>query len=150
MQKACRCWRGTRCSFVCKDEQRTFWGNLWYIVTLNWIKEFFNCEQRAVKVGTDAEKLKTVLSTIEEHNEFGLQQLHAYEEYLANVRKSSSVTTQWASFLITHNAWRAKSKTKQHITGPIKFSHNQLLKDGVIMESEVPEDRFVFISPYES
>jgi len=105
-------------------------------------EEFLNCNQRIVKVATDIEKLKTVLQALQEHNEFGNQQLRAYEEYLSNVRTNTITSTKRGD----------KSKTKTHVTGPFKFTHNQLMKDGVIMESDVPDDRrshvsFEFTSP---
>ena len=46
----------------------------------------------------------------------------------------------------------AASSASQHNAGPFKFTHAQLERDGVIVESEVPENRrnniyFIFTSP---
>ncbi|KAH3767777.1 RasGTPase-activating protein [Pelomyxa schiedti] len=104
-------------------------------------EEFLNSNQRIVKVAADIEKLKVVHQALLEHNEFGNQQLRAYEEYLNNARNP----------LGTGPARGDKTKVK-HISGPFKFTHNQLMKDGVIIESDVPDDRrahvcFEFSSP---
>jgi len=37
---------------------------------------------------------------------------------------------------------QTSAQTGSQIMGPFKFSHNQLEKDGIIIESEVPENRF--------
>lgn len=99
-----------------------------------------NYEAQIQRTGTDLERLKTVLSNIHEHNEYLKQQYEAYKEYLTNVRSKSSTTT-------TKNT---KSKKVDSLTpvrrGPFKFSHVKLQQDGIIIESEVPEERFHFFN----
>jgi len=70
------------------------------------------------------------LKNISEHNEFLKQQYDAYKEYLSNVRLNC-----------TTNPGSGKDKNKLTKKGPFKFSHTKLTQDGIIIESEVPEER---------
>ena len=87
-----------------------------------------NYEAQIQKTSTDLERLKAVLKNIHEHNEFLKQQFDAYKQYLTNVREKS-VTAP------------SKDKNKAKPKGPFKFSHVKLTQDGIIIESEVPEER---------
>jgi len=89
------------------------------------VQELVNYEAQIQKTNFDLERLKTVLKNIHDHNEFLKQQFEAYKQYLANVREKS-VTNP---------------KKEKHNKGPFKFSHVKLQQDGVIIESEVPEER---------
>jgi Ras GTPase-activating-like protein IQGAP2/3 len=91
-------------------------------------------DAQITRTNADLEKLKAVLSSIQEHNEFLKQQYVAYKEYLNNVRENcSSANTKTSG---------KKVKESNAKKGPFKFSHTQLQKDGIIIESEVPEERF--------
>lgn len=81
------------------------------------------------------ERLKTVLSNIHEHNEFLKQQYDAYKEYLANVRSKSTTAPK------AKNAKKTADPAGVVKKGPFKFSHSKLQQDGIIVESEVPEER---------
>jgi len=72
------------------------------------------------------------LKNINEHNEFLKQQYEAYKEYLNNVREKSYSSNE------NKNKKGASKSTKK---GPFRFSHTKLTQDGVIIESEVPEER---------
>jgi len=92
------------------------------------VQELINYEAQIQKTNTDLVRLKTVLKNIHEHNEFLKQQYEAYKEYLTNVRQKT--------------ASNPKGSGKQIMKkGPFKFSHVKLQQDGVIIESEVPEER---------
>jgi len=93
------------------------------------IQELVNYEGQIQRTNSDLTRLKSVLKSIHSHNEFLKQQYEAYKEYLANVRQNCS----------SNEKEKGKGKTKK--TGPFKFSHTKLEQDGVIIESEVPEER---------
>lgn len=95
------------------------------------VQELVNYEAQIHKTAMDLERLKAVLKNIHKHNEFLQQQYEAYKEYLANVMQNCG-----------SNPKDDKSK-KQQKKGPFKFSHVKLQQDGVIIESEVPEERFI-------
>lgn len=88
-------------------------------------------ESQIERTNIDIERLKTVLKNLHEHNQFLKQQYEAYKEYLANVRQNCSSTLKSKD-----NKESIKKK------GPVKFSHIKLQQDGVIIESEVPDERF--------
>lgn len=91
------------------------------------VQELINYEAQIEKTAQDVEKLKPVLKSIHSHNEFLRQQYEAYKEYLNNVRQKCSTTDE--------------KKNKKTKSGPVKYSHKQLEQDGVIIESEVPEEK---------
>ena len=90
------------------------------------------------KVLEESKKLEEVYKTIREHNGYLVGQLETYKSYLHNVRSQSEGKT--------------RKQQKQQALGPYKFTHQQLEKEGVIRESNVPENRraniyFNFESP---
>jgi Ras GTPase-activating-like protein IQGAP2/3 len=78
------------------------------------------------KVFKELESLSVVFKTIQDHNEYLRSQLETYKSYLQNVRVQSGPTPQ---------------KKAQKVTTPLKFTHQKLEYDGVICESNVPENR---------
>jgi Ras GTPase-activating-like protein IQGAP2/3 len=78
------------------------------------------------------------MRNINEHHAFLSAQLDAYKEYLANVRQNCSTGSKKSSKKESKKAVALKRK------GPFKYSHAQLEKDGIIIESEVPDDRYVW------
>jgi Ras GTPase-activating-like protein IQGAP2/3 len=96
-----------------------------------------NYETQIQKTNSDLDRLRAVLNNIHEHNEFLKQQYEAYQEYLESVRRNS-----FTSF--KKDGKSTKSTKKVQKRGPFKFSHVKLQQDGVIIESEVPEERFFF------
>ncbi|KAK9764020.1 RasGAP protein, variant 2 [Basidiobolus ranarum] len=84
----------------------------------------------------EMESLDSVYKTICDHNNYLRMQLESYKAYLQNVRMHSG----------------GKKEKTQYISGPLKFSHHQLERDGVIFECNVPETRrnnifFNIVSP---
>lgn len=90
------------------------------------------------KVLDETKKLEEVFSTIRDHNAYLVGQLETYKSYLHNVRSQSE--------------GKSRKPLKQPELGPYKFTHQQLEKEGVIRQSNVPENRraniyFMFKSP---
>jgi len=82
------------------------------------------------KVTKEISSLQVVYNTICDHNNYLRSQLESYKAYLQNVRIQSGFATK-----------DSDSKKKNTAQGPFKFSHAQLEKDGVIVDSNVPENR---------
>lgn len=90
------------------------------------------------KVIEETRKLEEVFRTIRDHNSYLVGQLETYKSYLHNVRSQSEGKT--------------RKQQKHQVLGPYKFTHQQLEKEGVILKSNVPDNRraniyFNFISP---
>jgi len=94
------------------------------------VQELINYEVQIQKTTADLDRLKSVLKNIHQHHEFLKQQYDAYQKYLENFRQNCTSGPGK-----TGKAKVPKSK------GPFKFSHVKLQQDGIIIESEVPEER---------
>ncbi|KAL3898831.1 MAG: hypothetical protein SGCHY_002474, partial [Lobulomycetales sp.] len=77
-------------------------------------------------VNGEINSLEMVYKTIIDHNNYLRSQLESYKAYLQNVRVQSGV---------------AKKKSKKDIQGPFKFAYARLDQEGIIVESNVPENR---------
>ncbi|KAJ3277475.1 glyceraldehyde-3-phosphate dehydrogenase 1 [Borealophlyctis nickersoniae] len=75
----------------------------------------------------EIQSLDIVYKTIIDHNNYLRSQLESYKAYLQNVRIQSGLAPNKPS--------------KSQVAGPVKFTHQQLEKDGIIVESNVPENR---------
>ncbi|OAD02430.1 hypothetical protein MUCCIDRAFT_144275 [Mucor lusitanicus CBS 277.49] len=84
--------------------------------------------------------LEQVFKTIQDHNNYLQSQLETYRAYLQNVRMQSAGTRHIAATTATLLA-KSNSNKKKSTGGPFRFTHQQLEKDGIIVESEVPEYR---------
>ncbi|ORX86652.1 putative ras GTPase-activating protein sar1 [Anaeromyces robustus] len=84
------------------------------------------------KVMREIKSLEIVFKTICDHNNYLRSQLESYKAYLQNVRTQSG--TQMVK-------GKEKKNKSNHIFGPIKYTHSQLEKEGIIVESNVPENR---------
>ncbi|KAI1174729.1 GTPase [Nemania sp. FL0916] len=89
-------------------------------------------------VHLETQKLEDVYKTIRDHNAYLVGQLETYKSYLHNVRSQSEGTR--------------RKQQKHQVLGPYKFTHQQLEKEGVIQNSNVPDNRkaniyFNFTSP---
>eukprot|EP01137_Pigoraptor_chileana_P029672 Opistho-2@15132 len=100
------------------------------------------------KVDGELKSLQNVYKNIVDHNNYLRQQLDAYKVYLQNVRSQAGSGTTLKS------KDRLARGTTEHkrLVGPVRFNHVQLEKEGVIIESDVPENRrnniyFNFSSP---
>ncbi|KAG0010970.1 glyceraldehyde-3-phosphate dehydrogenase 1 [Podila clonocystis] len=96
------------------------------------------------KVNEEAASLESVYKTIGDHNNYLRSQLDSYKAYLQNVRMQSgggSSPGQGSGVGVVTVGGKEAKKGKQQVLGPFKFTHHQLEKDGVIAESNVPENR---------
>ncbi|KAF8936890.1 putative ras GTPase-activating protein sar1 [Dissophora ornata] len=96
------------------------------------------------KVNEEAASLESVFKTIGDHNNYLRSQLDSYKAYLQNVRMQSGGGNnpgQGSGVGVVTVGGKEAKKGKQQVLGPFKFTHHQLEKDGVIAESNVPENR---------
>lgn len=107
--------------------------------------ELVNHKNLLVKTREDQSRLTGVLQNIQKHHSFLQEQFDAYKEYLGNVRQQSVCSRGKQKGDDKKKNKKDKSK-KAKTKGPFKYSHSQLEKDGVIIESEAPEDRRSSIS----
>jgi len=101
------------------------------------------------KVIEEMKSLESVYKTIGEHNNYMRSQLDTYKNYLQNVRMTSGSgkdsggknSGSGGVGVVSFNG-KEKSKTfKNQVLGPVRFTHAQMEKDGIIVESNVPENR---------
>lgn len=104
-------------------------------------QEILNFETQIAKSEQDLARLQNVLQNIHEHNKFLGGQYDAYKEYLENVRQTCTTSTKKKG-----KDKEEQAEKKQQKKGPFKYSHSQLEKDLIIIESEVPEERRAHIS----
>ncbi|WWC85874.1 uncharacterized protein L201_000741 [Kwoniella dendrophila CBS 6074] len=105
------------------------------------------------KVVLETRSLEAVYKTICDHNNYLRSQLEQYKAYLQNVRLTSlnsskdgknSQTGGGGIGVVTVNG-KEKKQIKNQVLGPYRFTHTQFEKEGIIMESNVPENRRVNI-----
>ncbi|KAI8985800.1 Rho GTPase activation protein [Pilobolus umbonatus] len=104
-----------------------------------------------LKVMEELQSLENVYKTIIDHNNYLKSQLEIFKAYLQNVRMQSGagVTANNSSKkqmvgigVEVNDAKHAKKGSKAAtVQGPFKFSHQQLERDGIIAETDVPENR---------
>lgn len=104
------------------------------------------------KIEKELEGLSNVFRNICDHNNYLLQQLDAYKVYLLNVRSQAGHGTTLKNLDKINKMQHSGSIKRDKAAGPFKFGHVQLEKEGVIVESDVPENRrgniyFMFASP---
>lgn len=98
------------------------------------------------KVMEEMQSLESVYKTIQDHNNYLKSQLESYKAYLQNVRiqsgggDKSNKKQVGIGVQVTDGKVKQKSG-KQHFQGPAKFTHQQLEREGIIAETEVPEYR---------
>jgi Ras GTPase-activating-like protein IQGAP2/3 len=92
------------------------------------------------KVYEEIKSLESVYQTICDHNNYLRQQLESYKAYLQNVRiKTTKDGSMPVSVLKVGD--KDKKPKQLKVLGPYKFTHAQLERDGIIIESSVPEIR---------
>jgi Ras GTPase-activating-like protein IQGAP2/3 len=103
-----------------------------------------------LKVVEELGSLESVYKTIIDHNNYLKSQLESYKAYLQNVRMQSSAGVGAGNSKkqvigigveVTDAKHNKKPSKSNHVQGPFKFSHQQLEKEGVIAETEVPDSR---------
>lgn len=96
------------------------------------------------KVVLETRSLEAVYKTIGDHNNYLRSQLEQYKAYLQNVRMNSAGVGQTGKIagvgVVTVNG-QEKKQIKSQALGPYKFTHAQFEKDGVIVETNVPDNR---------
>ena len=95
------------------------------------------------KVLAETKSLEAVYKTICDHNNYMRSQLEQYKAYLQNVRltatKDKGSTTGVGVVTV---GGKGKKPVKTTVLGPYRFSHAQLEKEGIIVESNVPDNRY--------
>ncbi|KAF8992830.1 ras GTPase-activating protein [Cyathus striatus] len=94
------------------------------------------------KVLLETKSLEAVYKTIGDHNNYLRSQLEQYKAYLANVRLTASKDkgSTTAVGVVTVGG-KEKKPVKAVVLGPYRFTHAQLEKEGIIVESNVPDNR---------
>lgn len=98
------------------------------------------------KVVVETKSLDSVYKTICDHNAYLRSQLEQYKAYLQNVRQTSATGKKGQSGgvgVVTVAGKDAKQGKGTANMGPFKFTHQQFEKDGIIIETNVPENRCV-------
>ncbi|KAI9322511.1 Rho GTPase activation protein [Dichotomocladium elegans] len=100
-----------------------------------------------VKVMEEIQSLESVYKTIQDHNNYLKSQLESYKAYLQNVRIQSGgggdkTNKKQVGIGVQVTEGRVRQKAvKTHIQGPVKYSHQQLERDGILVDTQVPESR---------
>ena len=98
------------------------------------------------KVVLETRSLEAVYKTIGDHNGYLRSQLEQYKAYLHNVRSTSSKEKGAGGVGVVLVNGKEKKPVKSAILGPYRFTHSQFEKEGIIMESNVPENRYVSLA----
>lgn len=98
------------------------------------------------KVVLETRSLEAVYKTIGDHNSYLRSQLEQYKAYLQNVRMTSTGNQKNSKTVgggvgVVSVDGKERKVGKSAGLGPFKFSHAQFEKDGVIVESNVPDNR---------
>ena len=95
------------------------------------------------KVIQETKSLDAVYKTICDHNNYLRGQLEQYKAYLQNVRLTASKDkgSTTAVGVVTVGG-KEKKPSKPQVLGPYRFTHAQLEKEGIIVESNVPDNRW--------
>jgi Ras GTPase-activating-like protein IQGAP2/3 len=90
----------------------------------------------------ETNSLEAVYRTICDHNNYLRSQLEQYKAYLQNVREVGAKDNKGNTGVgvLTVNG-KEKKPVKQTSLGPYRFTHVQFEKEGIIMESNVPDNR---------
>jgi Ras GTPase-activating-like protein IQGAP2/3 len=101
------------------------------------------------KVVSETRSLDGVYKTICDHNHWLRNQLEQYKAYLQNVRMNSGMVSSSkggkgvniGGVGVVSVDGKEKKQAKAQPLGPFKFTHQQFEKDGIIVETNVPEAR---------
>ncbi len=96
------------------------------------------------KVLLETKSLEAVYKTICDHNNYMRSQLEQYKAYLQNVRLTASKDKGSSTGVgVITVGGKEKKPAKAAVLGPYRFTHAQLEKEGIIVESNVPDNRLV-------
>ena len=93
------------------------------------------------KVVLETKSLEAVYKTICDHNNYMRSQLEQYKAYLQNVRLTASKDKGNIGVGVVTVGGKEKKPAKAVVLGPYRFTHAQLEKEGIIVESNVPDNR---------
>jgi Ras GTPase-activating-like protein IQGAP2/3 len=94
------------------------------------------------KVVLETRSLEAVYKTICDHNNYLRSQLEQYKAYLQNVRLISGKGDKGVGGVgVVTVGGKEKKEKKVAVLGPYRFTHAQFEKEGIIMLSNVPENR---------
>lgn len=93
------------------------------------------------KVVLETRSLEAVYKTIGDHNNYLRSQLEQYKAYLTNVRLTSTKEKGAGGVGVVSVNGKEKKIMKTSVLGPYRFTHTQFEKEGIIMESNVPDNR---------
>ncbi|KAG8967493.1 glyceraldehyde-3-phosphate dehydrogenase 1 [Tulasnella sp. 419] len=94
------------------------------------------------KVVLETRSLEAVYKTICDHNSYLRSQLEQYKAYLQNVRLTAAGKDKGSAPVgVITVGGKEKKSAKPTVLGPYRFTHAQLEKEGIIVESNVPENR---------
>ena len=93
------------------------------------------------KVVLETKSLEAVYKTICDHNNYMRSQLEQYKAYLQNVRLTASKDKGNTGVGVVTVGGKEKKPAKAVVLGPYRFTHAQLEKEGIIVESNVPDNR---------
>ncbi|KAG6816888.1 hypothetical protein H0H87_002008 [Tephrocybe sp. NHM501043] len=95
------------------------------------------------KVVLETKSLEAVYKTICDHNNYMRSQLEQYKAYLQNVRLTASKDKGSTTGVgVVTVGGKEKKPAKAVVLGPYRFTHAQLEKEGIIVESNVPDNRY--------
>ncbi|GAA95323.1 hypothetical protein E5Q_01980 [Mixia osmundae IAM 14324] len=94
------------------------------------------------KVILESRSLDAVFKTICDHNNYLRSQLEQYKAYLQNVRQTSGAQKgKTGGVGVVSVDGKDKKVVKTQALGPYKYTHAQFEKDGIIVDSNVPDNR---------
>jgi len=94
------------------------------------------------KVLIETKSLEAVYKTILDHNNYMRGQLEQYKAYLQNARITASKDKGAATAVgVVTVGGKEKKPPKAAVLGPYRFTHAQLEREGIIVESNVPDTR---------
>lgn len=93
------------------------------------------------KVVSECQSLESVYRTIRDHNDYLRGQLETYKSYLQNVRVQSTAQGGGTDGVgLVSVGGKQKKQNRSQPLGPVRYTHQQLEREGVIVESSVPEN----------
>ncbi|KAI0293742.1 ras GTPase-activating protein [Russula brevipes] len=94
------------------------------------------------RVIIEIKSLESVYKTILDHNNYLRGQLEQYKAYLQNVRITAYKDKGAATAVgVVTVGGKEKKPPKAAVLGPYRFTHAQLEREGIIVESNVPDTR---------
>jgi len=93
------------------------------------------------KVLQESRSLEAVYKTICDHNNYLRSQLEQYKAYLQNVRFAADKGAAGGVGVLAFGG-KERKPTKTAPQGPFRYTHAQLEKEGIIVESNVPDNRY--------